>query len=125
MNEEEIINEIEEYIEAQDIKGFCYIKAKSIQGLLDLYNKEKNNKIKYCYLENMPKDVELIVMCKEDFDRNFGNNFINKDKIKEIIKDLDEYDINFYDNIQMLKDVTKNTLENLLEDNKNHIPRID
>ena len=117
MSEEEIIKEVE-FIQKQIAKIGLIKERQYIQGLLDLYNKEKekNNKIKYCYLENMPKDVELIVMCKKDFDRNFGNNFISKDKIKEIIKDLNEYDINFYDNIQMLKDVTKNTLQKLLEE---------
>ena len=41
--------------------------------------------------------------------------YVKKDKIKEIIKDLDEFDTNFYD-IETLKLVTKNTLQELLEE---------
>lgn len=41
--------------------------------------------------------------------------YVKKDKIREIIKDLDEFDTSFY-NIETLKLVTKNTLQELLEE---------
>lgn len=40
--------------------------------------------------------------------------YVRKDKIKEIIKDLDEFDTSFYD-IETLKLATKNTLQELLD----------
>ena len=41
--------------------------------------------------------------------------YVKKDKVKEIIKDLDEFDTSFYD-IETLKLVTKNTLQKLLQE---------
>ena len=46
--------------------------------------------------KNMPDNIEMILMYKNDFDRNFGNDYVSKDKIKAKIeeskKDLKEYE---------------------------------
>lgn len=41
MTEEEIIEIVKYQIKIVDKKGFCYIGKKALQGLLDLYNKQK------------------------------------------------------------------------------------
>ena len=71
---------------------------KSLKKLYDLYNKEKEKnkvytellkqnenraKIKTCMTHNLPDNAEIICMIREDFERNFGNDYISKDKIRE------------------------------------------
>ena len=69
-----------------------------LKNLLGLYNKEKRKnkvytellkqnenraKIKTCMTHNLPDNAEIICMIREDFERNFGNDYVNKDKIRE------------------------------------------
>lgn len=52
-----------------------------------LQTKTKRNenieKIKMCMTHNMPNNAEIVCMVREDFERNFGNDYISKDKIRE------------------------------------------
>lgn len=113
MSEEEIIKSCEEIIKSyqhfEDIRekdkqlglfqwnNYDEIfskQKKAIQGLLDLYNKQKervveDDLVKYCR-RTLPKDTIAIMMCNDDFCRNFGNDFISKDKIKAKIEELKE-----------------------------------
>ena len=90
MNEEEIIkkaiSEIEYY--TKEIKDFkdcktvvndCRQTIDMIQGLLDLYNKEKekNKELK----EELNRQINTRIMSEEFIEKNF----ISKDKIKEIL----------------------------------------
>ena len=43
--------------------------------------------------------------------------YVSADKIREILKDLEEFDTNFF-NASTLKEAIKNSLNNLLEENK-------
>lgn len=74
---------------------------------------ENIGKIKTCMTHNMPDNVEIVCMVREDFERNFGNYYISKDKIREIIKDLEDFDTKFY-SIEELKLAIKNSLKELL-----------
>lgn len=65
-----------------------YKVAEAIDGLLDLYNKEKEkNKILKSYSGNLPENVEMILLTKTDFERNISDDYISKDKIKEKIEE--------------------------------------
>lgn len=86
MTEEEILNQIES---DKYVGEFYGITEEAIQGLLDLYNKRK---------ETM-KSQEKIIMEQEKQIQNykkqvFGDilkgNYISKDKIKDLIKELEE-----------------------------------
>ena len=104
MSEEEIIK----YIKTIRPKNFNNYKdetncslitkkqVKAIEDLLDLYKKqkdrikeleEKDDLVKYCR-GTLPKDTIAIMMCNDDFCRNFGNDFISKDKINAKIEEL-------------------------------------
>lgn len=54
-------------------------------------------------------------ICKLYLNPDKGNNYISKDKIRDIIKDLDEFDTDFYTSKE-LKLATKNSLKELLEE---------
>ena len=47
-------------------------------------------KIKFCKVNNLPKDIEGIFIFKKNFERDFGNDFISKDKIKAKIEELNK-----------------------------------
>ena len=65
--------------------------ARAIEKLLDLYDKEKEkNKVIEIFRNDMPEDTEIVCMRKEDFERNFGNEYISKDKIKAKIKKIEK-----------------------------------
>ena len=106
MTDEEIISIVLDIcIYKGDNDGLSKKEYQAIQGLVDLYNKEKEKneaykellkhnefrrKIETCMTHNMPENAEIICMIREDFERNFGNDYISKDKIREILKDIDE-----------------------------------
>ena len=71
-----------------------------LKNLLGLYNKEKRKnkvyteilkqnenraKIKTCMTHNLPDNAEIICMIREDFERNFGNDYVNKDKKRIVV----------------------------------------
>lgn len=129
MSEEEIIESVKYHI-LLEYNGFCNIDKVSLQGLLDLYQKEKEknkelekkykekNKLLKTYKGNLPKNVELICLCKDDFERNISTDYISKDKIREQIKGLKniiEFRKPTYEDC--LK-YTIDILEDLLEENK-------
>ena len=90
MSKEEVLNNLEEFLKGPcEICKYCNgaIKnhRKAIQGLLDLYNQEiqKNEIIKNSVLiiaRRNGKTVEHELILKE---------YISKDKIRELIKELD------------------------------------
>jgi len=63
---------------------------KKQQEEIEYYKKQNENrtKIKTCMTHNLPDNAEIICMIREDFERNFGNDFISKDKIREKIEEL-------------------------------------
>ena len=76
-----------------------WTQIKTVEHLLDLYNKEKEeNKyyeqqikqkenienVKICMTHNLPNDAEIVCMIREDFKRNFGNDYVSKDRIREL-----------------------------------------
>ena len=80
---------------------------KAIKNLLAKYKKLKEVEevveyFKFCR-GSLPKDELLIVMCNEDFCRNFGNDFIPKSKVKEKIEE-----INNVNNAEALEDLMNN-----------------
>lgn len=92
MSEEEIIKEFKELIYNPDYDEILLCTEDGFtewhelfKNVLDLYNKEKEKNIAIeIYRKDMPKDTKLIIMRKEDFDRNFSNEYIHKDKIREL-----------------------------------------
>lgn len=127
--EEELIKELKRIY-----KGLKFDDGKgrnSIFGILDLYNKQKETikeletRAKFCKVHDLPKDVVSIVFYKEDFERNFGNDFISKEKIKAKIEELkDSYtdevglDIDAMYHNQFVVDCVA-ILEELMGDDKN------
>lgn len=110
MNEKEIIRGIrklnKEIQNAKELRSLYLVDGKEFKwkeiliqvseehysifaDLLDLYQKEKEkNKVIEIFRKDMPEDTELVVMRKEDFDRNFGSEYIHKDKIKYYYKKI-------------------------------------
>lgn len=90
MNEEEIINKVEEIIEYSKLStdiGFVdqTDKVNAIQGLLDLYNKEKEKNKKY---ENKIKDVlELIDTKPYTAYTLYGDILYNDENIRELLEE--------------------------------------
>lgn len=97
MSEEEIIKMLKEYSATNPFqKSMFYVSNlhEAIQGLLDLYNKEKEkNKI----LDNM------LLVNKEQYEfiKN-KDNYISKDKIKQCIEKL-EIEKKFYFEKQVIQ----------------------
>ena len=96
-------------------------KNKGYQELLK--QNEFRRKIETCMTHNMPKNAEIICMIREDFERNFGNDYINKDKIREKIEELEEKihvvtpDTHIIDKITEFKNEgALNILQELLEE---------
>ncbi len=82
MNNEEAIKEIENYL---DYEGSVSIQA--IATLYTLYEKEKQkNKLLKTYKGNLPENVEMICLCKDDFERNISSDYVKKDVIREYRK---------------------------------------
>lgn len=80
---------------------------------LDLYQKEKekNKELKEMLKHRIKYTNEL----EEDLFQKANNYVISKDKIKEVIKDLEKFNIDFYTK-EMLKECFKNSLKELLEE---------
>ena len=101
MSEEEIIEIIEklqcEYKEQQNDKkynDYTVFKAKEyskgLQGLLDLYNKEKLNSLNLSEQLNKEKEKNIQDMIKDFECSNFiKNNYIHKNKIETLLQDVD------------------------------------
>lgn len=71
MSEEEIIESVKYHI-TLEYMGFCNIDKVSLQGLLDLYNKEKDKNASLKKQINLMKSI------------NINDNYISKDKIKKL-----------------------------------------
>ena len=92
MSEEEIIDRVM-MIDQWKVSGDIYTQNElnAIGELLDLYNKEKEkNKLLKSYSTNLPENVEMILLTKNDFEKNISTDYISKDKIREKIE---EYNI--------------------------------
>ena len=51
-----------------------------------LKQNENRAKIKTCMTHNLPDNAEIICMIREDFERNFGNDYISKDKLSKLLE---------------------------------------
>lgn len=133
MSEEEIIDDLEDFLMVNqiierfidetagtrqfDVASMSKKDYLAIQGLLDLYNKQKEkNKAIEVARKDLPKDVELVVVTKEDFEINFGSEYISKDKIKAKIEELENIKLcgdKFYKHLTEMK---IKVLQELLEE---------
>ena len=79
------------------------ILQKDVENLKKVVNVEK------VMCENMIGDVEIICMYKDQFLRDYGDDYISKSKIQETIKVLEKHIIMNSDKfaIQVLKDILK------------------
>ena len=105
MSEEEIKDIIEEILQdpfivfSQDVSfESTQIKATAIKGLLDLYNKQKeeNKRLKieleikkYCKVDELARDL----IYYKDLASKYQGSCISKDKIREKIKELKAMEI--------------------------------
>lgn len=82
LSEEEIIKKIKRYINGKDTMKETLVRA--IQGLLDLYNKEKekNKKLKEKCKELIKEKQELTTILEDDV--------IHKNKIKEKLEEINK-----------------------------------
>ena len=85
MNEEEIMLVIKD-----DCARFSKSKLEAIQGLLDLYQKEKEKNKKYQRIE---KGTTIIYKSKAKYVREdrIEKYYIDKNKIREKIKELEQF----------------------------------
>ncbi len=87
MSEEIIRQQFEEIVEEsrqEDVYEY-YIK---LRNMLDLYNREKEkNQVIEVFRKDLPENVNIVCMIRDDFERNF--DFVSKDKIREKIEDLE------------------------------------
>ena len=109
MSEEEIIDRVM-MIDQWKVSGDIYTQNElnAIGELLDLYNKEKEkNKLLKSYSTNLPENVEMILLTKNDFEKNISTDYISKDKIREKIKEYKKYDnsINYENEISVLQEL--------------------
>ena len=83
MSEEEIMLEIEE-IKRIDRTRFTSSELQAIQGLLDLYNKEKEKNKECIKTGDLERAVGFLM------NNNDLSNYISKDKIREKITECEE-----------------------------------
>lgn len=128
MSEKEIIEVLEKLIKKYDEPCGMHInpielwqdERDAIENLMDLYKKQKEKikeletMAKFCKVDNLPKDVEGIFMYKEDFDRNFRNDYISKYKIKAKIEEL----LNSYMKVVKIEDTIMAMIHNEKIDNQ-------
>ena len=109
MSEEEIAIETLKEVASDDFDTLGdEISPKMAQNILNVIDKQK-------------EEIEVL---KEDLDKKVkaldiamsNPDYICKDKIREILKDLEEFDTNFF-NASTLKEATKKSLNDLLEEN--------
>lgn len=89
MSDEERIEQLELEVKVlrdnnKGLKDKIDEQSKEIEEL-----KRKERLIK-TYKGNLPDNVELICLCKKDFERNISDDYISKDKIKAKIKELEK-----------------------------------
>lgn len=60
---------------------------------------------------NMPENAEIVCMIREDFERNFGNDYISKDKIREKIEAIEEKSGHYFERAYAIT-----SLQELLEE---------
>ena len=78
--------EIDTHIETEnDYEHELARKDEEIEEL-----KKVNKMVKIYKSHVIPENVEIVLMCKDDFLRITNNEFISKDKIREKIKGLEE-----------------------------------
>lgn len=111
MSKEEINEIIKDFMELKEIhssdslrKSYLSIYKEAIQGLLDLYNKEKE---KYIFEKVAKEEVEELL-----------EDSISKDKIREKIKDLEDNMILFTNDKEKFNryKYARDILEKLLEE---------
>jgi len=128
MSEEEIIKVLEDRLENSNqyvlyhswVGTECF---EAIQGLLDLYNKEKEkNKeleefgehIKIFREKNLSSEIDYVIALKSNFMGYLKTDYVSKDKIRETIKELEGQEIwyiqnkgldELYGRIDMLKEL--------------------
>lgn len=105
------IKNIKDPIE-RDIESSCYIEEmpfNELQGLLDLYNKEKSRIMELAEL--LDKQESEIKSLQQELEIQKGCS-ISKDKIKAKIKELENLQENQYIHL----DYTKKILEELLKE---------
>lgn len=128
MSEEEIIKECtelakDEYKQLYDCWDIERAEQ-AIQGLLDLYNKEKEKnedlQIKVRYYEdimikqNVEREFETLY---KDLHRIVKTEYVSKDKIKDLIQDIDEtIHITKDDEVKFYMLGFKNSINKLLEE---------
>ena len=133
MTEEEIIKQVKDDIEFGEFYG---ITEDAIQGLLDLYNKQKQEAEHY-RAENSIRDKSLFNIAEKVGITKCGitesmiinaidNNYISKNKIIDNIKELEILKMTSFANNEISKQVYKeqidlinmqiNVLKNLLEE---------
>ena len=109
MSEEEVIEIIKDFLELREIhssdsmtKSYLSVYKEAIQGLLDLYNKEKekreiaeeNHKVLSLDLGQALKDLGLPedTIISDELVLEINKRYVSKDKIKEKIEEYYEYD---------------------------------
>lgn len=124
MSEEEIIRNVKRIIEYKVISNYINDNdSRAIQGLLDLYNKEKekNKNIEDIFVaDNLPKEQVAIIISKQYFSeyKELKSNYISKDKIKNLIKSLEKQQ---EENRKELDKGIKYLSDNMVEAAKNKI----
>jgi hypothetical protein len=111
MSEEEIIDIAEKIADFgwSDYDDFEKNK-KAIQGLLDLYNKEKRKNKRYLkYLVNKDKHYESVLECLEI---EKEQDYISKDKIRERIEEIRKI---FPNDVMFTREFLITELKGLLE----------
>lgn len=87
------------------------------------FEEKEKNKLLKSYSTNLPENVEMILLTKNDFERNISTDYISKDKIRGKIKELEEKihvvtpDTHIIDKITEFKNEgALNILQELLEE---------
>ena len=96
--------------------------AQNILNVIDKQQKEIEEKRIIIFagaekVKQLEKEIEALEIIHNTYKEMIEeNNYISKDKIREILKDLDEFDTTFF-NASTLKEATKKSLNDLLEEN--------
>lgn len=110
MSEEEIIDRINKLIDLykSNMQGYSY---QALQGLLDLYNKQKDTLISQEKII-MEQEKQIQNYKKQVFGDILKGNYISKDKIREILFDIGTLHDSGYIKVKIIRE----RLEELLEE---------
>ena len=129
MSEEEIIDKIN-YMINNWHRSVLEIKVEWIQGILDLYNKEKekNKELKSMKYhiekfreQNLSNEIDYVIALKSNFMPYLKTDYISKNKIRKKIEELESIEPADDDyNFEMQNDIHSkiNILQELLEERK-------